>query len=222
MLSHAHMDHCGNLPNLVRQGFPGPIYCTPATRDLAAVMLADSAKHPGRGRRTSPSVIAARHASREVEPLYTRRDVHRTIEQMRRRRRTTSLRRSTPTCKCRFVDAGHMLGSAMVGADVLHGGRTYALTFTGDLGRRGLPFLRDPSPVPPADLIISESTYGGRTHDTVEVMADKMAEVVRRTVGRGGKVLIPAFSLGRTQVVLYFLRRWMRDGRAAAAAAVRG
>ena len=92
------------------------------------------------------------------------------------------------------------------------GGRTSRLTFTGDLGRRGLPYLRQPPPVPAADLLISESTYGGRRHDTLEVMAAKMGQVVRGALARGGKVLIPAFSLGRTQVVLHFLQRWMRDG----------
>ena len=112
----------------------------------------------------------------------------------------------------RFSDAGHILGSAIVALTLQYAGREQRITFTGDLGRRGLPFLRDPSPVPAADLLICESTYGGRVHDTLEGMAAKMSDVVRRTVARGGKVLVPAFSLGRTQLVAHYVRRWMSDG----------
>jgi len=121
-------------------------------------------------------------------------------------------REAVPGLEVRFADAGHILGSAVVALTVYQAGRDHRLTFTGDLGRRGLPFLHDPSPVPAGDLVICESTYGGKTHDTLQGMASKMADVVRRTAGRGGKVLIPAFSLGRTQIVLHFIRRWMADG----------
>jgi metallo-beta-lactamase family protein len=111
-----------------------------------------------------------------------------------------------------FTDAGHILGSAMATLTLPGPGRERRITFTGDLGRRGLPFGREPAPVPAADLIICESTYGGRTHDPASRMAERMADVVRRTRERGGKVLIPAFSLGRTQIVLHYLRTWMREG----------
>ncbi|MHB1426296.1 MAG: MBL fold metallo-hydrolase RNA specificity domain-containing protein, partial [Gemmataceae bacterium] len=112
----------------------------------------------------------------------------------------------------RFLDAGHILGSALTVLTFSHAGRTQRLTFTGDLGRRGVPFLRPPPPVPAADLILCESTYGGRRHDSLEAMASKMSKVIHGALGRGGKVLVPAFSLGRTQLVLHFLQRWMRDG----------
>jgi metallo-beta-lactamase family protein len=209
VLSHAHVDHCGNLPNLIRQGFRGPIYCTPATRELAAIILADS----GRIHEEDAQVAGIIGHERGSEPAlaYTRSDAHRAIDQCIPVPYDHDVAISGDTQLC-FVDAGHILGSAISVLTLDHAGRTYRVTFTGDLGRRGVPFLRPPSPVPAADLIISESTYGGRKHDSLEVMAAKMGQVVRNTVARGGKVLIPAFSLGRTQVVLYYVQRWMRDG----------
>jgi metallo-beta-lactamase family protein len=210
VLSHAHTDHGGNLPNLVRQGFTGPIYCTPATRDLLAVMLHDTARIQEEDAQVMAVAGGRRAALGQHRPLYTRQDVRHTLDQC------VTLPYEQPATlddvQVRFIDAGHILGSALVALTVQQGGREHRITFTGDLGRRGLPFLRDPSPVPPADLVICESTYGGRTHDTVEGMAAKMGEVVRRTVSRGGKILLPAFSLGRTQVVIHYLQRWMRDG----------
>ena len=209
IISHAHSDHCGNLPNLVRQGFGGPIYCTPPTRDLLSVMLADSARIQQDDARLSGA--RGRPAPLDGGPLYTRRDVTQAVEQAIAVEYDTPLA-INPDIQLRFTDAGHILGSALVSLTLLQGGREHRLTFTGDLGRRGLPFLRDPARVPAADLVICESTYGGKSHDTLEGMAAKMADVVRRTVARGGKVLIPAFSLGRTQVVVHYLRRWMADG----------
>src|SRR4051794_12058634 len=137
VLSHAHVDHCGNLPNLVRQGFAGPIYCTPATRDLVAIMLADSARI-----QEEDAVVAGVAGGRAAgqQPLYTRGDAGRAVRQC------VPLpyeqpRDITPDVRLRFVDAGHILGSAMVALTVRHGGRDYRITFTGDLGRRGVPFL---------------------------------------------------------------------------------
>jgi metallo-beta-lactamase family protein len=210
VLSHAHTDHCGNLPNLVRQGFHGPIYCTPPTRDLLAVMLADSARIQEDDARVA-GVARGRAVLVEHGPLYTRQDVTQTIEQAIAVDYDTPVA-INPDAQLRFTDAGHILGSAIVSLTLLHAGREHRLTFTGDLGRRGLPYLRDPARVPAADLVICESTYGGRSHDTLEGMAARMADVVRRTVARGGKVLIPAFSLGRTQVVVHYLRHWMAAG----------
>lgn len=209
VLSHAHIDHCGNLPNLVRQGFAGSIYCTPATRDLIAVMLADSARIQEGDAEVAGVVGGRRQPDRR--PLYTRQDASETVE------RCVAVGYNSPHAvnadvQLRFTDAGHLLGSAITSLTIQHKQREHRVTFTGDLGRRGLPYLREPSSVPAGDLIICESTYGGRTHDTVAGMAAKMSDVVRRTVARGGKVLIPAFSLGRTQIVVHYLRRWMADG----------
>jgi metallo-beta-lactamase family protein len=204
LLSHAHIDHCGNLPNLVRQGFAGPIYCTPATRALAGVMLGDSAKI-----QEEDAAYLNRKRPRgapEIEPLFNGRDVFRTLLQLR------VIPYDTPTAigpglEATFVDAGHLLGSAMIGLRMEGPSGTRRLTFSGDLGRPGLPILRDPAPVPPADLVISESTYGGHTHEPVEETAERLGEVVRHTAERGGKLLVPAFSVGRTQTIVYFLHQ---------------
>jgi metallo-beta-lactamase family protein len=197
------------LPNLVRQGFDGPIYCTPATRDLTAVMLADSAKI-----QEEDAAYLNRHRPHgepPIEPLYRRQDAHRAM------RCFHALPYDRPLdighgVQLRLVDAGHLLGSAMVSLTIHSGGKDHTLTFTGDLGRRGQPILRDPSPVPSADLLISESTYGGQTHPPAQEQADALGEVVRRTADRGGKVFIPAFGLGRTQTVVYFLHQLMAKG----------
>jgi metallo-beta-lactamase family protein len=210
ILSHAHVDHCGNLPNLVRQGFTGPICCTPATRDLIHIMLADSARIQEENALVA-GVVGGRGLGHDRPMLYNRADAQRTMQQC------IAIPYGQPweidpTVQVHFIDAGHILGSAIVSLTIAGAGRDHRLTFTGDLGRRGLSFLKSPSPVPAADLVISESTYGGRTHDTVEVMAAKMRDVVLRTRDRGGKVLIPAFSLGRTQIVVYYLQHWMAAG----------
>lgn len=210
LLSHAHIDHCGNLPNLVRQGFSGPIYCTPATRALATVMLGDAAKI----QEEDADYINRNRAKGEpkVEPLYDGRDVYRTLLMLK------AVAYDTPFepvrgIEAHFVDAGHLLGSAMIHVAFDHQGVQKSIAFTGDLGRPGMPILRDPSPIPPADLIICESTYGGHTHEPVDETAEQLGEVVRRTVQRGGKVIIPAFAVGRTQVVVYFLHQLIEAGR---------
>jgi len=209
ILSHAHIDHCGNLPNLVRQGFRGPIFCTPATRDLTAIMLADT------GRIHEEDMVVAgivgSKQSEEAASPYTRGDVGRTVDHCIPIPYEHDFAINGDV-QLRFIDAGHILGSAITVLTFHHAGRTQRLTFTGDLGRRGVPFLRSPPPVPAANLILCECTYGGRRHDTLDMMAAKMSKVVHGVLERGGKVLIPAFSLGRTQVILHFLQRWMRDG----------
>jgi metallo-beta-lactamase family protein len=210
ILSHAHVDHCGNLPTLVRQGFNGPVYCTPATRDLMAVMLADSAKIQEEDAAYRAVLGDAAHP--ESRPLYTRHDAELAVERCVAVPYGPS-RQITPDVRLRFVDAGHVLGSAMVVLTMAIPGGERTLIFTGDLGRRGLPFLREPVPVPEADLLICESTYGGRTHTPLERLVEQLADVVTRTVERGGKVLVPAFSLGRAQVVVYYLQRLMDAGR---------
>ena len=210
VLSHAHMDHCGNLPRLVHQGFAGPIYCTPATRDLVALMLANSARIQEEDAYVAR--VVGQPEPEAAQPFYTRQDVGRTIQQCVAVPYGEA-RAISSDIEVRLVDAGHILGSAMVTLIMSCNGRTRALTFTGDLGRRGAPLLHDPDPVPAADLIISESTYGGRIVDSLESSATALEEVVRTTVARGGKVLIPAFSLGRTQIVAHVLQESMRAGR---------
>lgn len=210
VLSHAHIDHCGNLPNLVKQGFNGTIHCTPATRALVAVMLGDAAKI----QEEDASYLNRRRQKGEpkVEPLYDGRDVYKTLLRLR------ATPYDTPVTLARgieatFVEAGHLLGSAMVSLRLDGPAGVRRLTFTGDLGRPGLPILRDPAPVPPGDLIISESTYGGHFHEPVDETAERLGEVVRRTAARGGKLIIPAFSVGRTQTIIYFLHQLRSAGQ---------
>lgn len=206
-LSHAHVDHCGNLPNLVRQGFRGPIYCTPATRDLIEVMLEDSA----RIHEIENAVLADARDPRSGQFLFDYEDVERVMELCVgiQYGESTDI---NPEVQIRFINAGHILGSAMVEFKGRMDSRDYSIVFTGDLGRRGVPYVAEPSQVPAADLIICESTYGGKTHDSLGAMSAKMSTIVASTLERGGKVLIPAFSLGRTHLVLYYLRLWMAKG----------
>jgi metallo-beta-lactamase family protein len=210
VLSHAHIDHCGNLPNLVRQGFDGPIYCTPATHSLLGIMLADSARIQEEEAKVDKIIGRADESTTGL--LYTSREVRRTLDQC-----VTvpyeQPRQIRPGLQVRFVDAGHLLGSAMIALTLDTRGREKTITYTGDLGRPGLKFLREPAPMPAADLIICESTYGGRTHQSLEELADKLQDVVKATIERGGKILIPAFSLGRAQVVIHYVSQWMSQGK---------
>jgi metallo-beta-lactamase family protein len=210
ILSHAHTDHCGSLPRLVREGFAGPIYCTAATRDLLALMLAESARHAEEDAR----VLAV--LGRAVEPYGPSRTARAEAWQTVQQCVVLPYDRPTeigPGVELRLADAGHLLGSAMVHLALCDGGRDYCLSFTGDVGRPGLPLLRPPAAIPPADLVICESTYGGRNHEPPERLAEALHAVVRRTAERGGKVLVPAFSLGRTQAVVHVLQQGMLEGR---------
>jgi metallo-beta-lactamase family protein len=211
VLSHAHVDHCGNLPNLVRRGFAGPIYCTHATRALASVMLGDAAKIQAE----DANYLNRKRDKGEakIEPLFDDRDVYRTLTKLQAVRYGEPFHVIGKGIEAVFVDAGHLLGSAMVGVRIETPSGERRLTFTGDIGRPGLPILRDPGAVPPCDLLISESTYGGHTHEQVDETADKLGEVVKRTAERGGRVIIPAFAVGRTQTVVYFLHQLISAGK---------
>jgi metallo-beta-lactamase family protein len=209
LVSHAHIDHCGNLPNLVAQGFAGPIYCTPATRDLMAIMLSDSARIQDEqaevGRIIGPSDECS------TGSLYSGHEVQLALDRCVAEPydRTFHL---APGITARFADAGHLLGSAMTQVTIDGAGREHTLTYTGDLGRPALHFLCPPAPLPASDIIVSESTYGARIHQSVADLARKLQDLVRRTVERGGKVLIPAFNLGRSQLVVHYIQHWMRRG----------
>ena len=209
IVSHAHIDHCGNLPSLVRQGFDGPIYCTAATRDLLKIMLVDSAKIQEED--AAHLNIQRRYAEPFAEPLYTRLDVDRVLDQI------VALdydkpRETRPGVRFRFLEAGHVLGSAMVQVTIDGEFGESKLMFTGDLGRRNLPLLRHTAAIPPADVLVCESTYGDRIHEPIELTADKLYDAINRTIRRGGKVLIPAFSLGRTQLIVHFIHKGILAG----------
>jgi metallo-beta-lactamase family protein len=209
VISHAHVDHCGNLPNLVAQGFTGPIYCTPATRDLMAIMLSDSARI--QEEQAAVERIAGLTDECSTGSLYSGHQVQVVLDRCVAMP-YDHLFTVAPGATARFVDAGHLLGSAVTQITVDGVGRPRTLTYTGDLGRSALHFLRPPSLLPASDVVISESTYGARIHQSVGDLARMLQAVVRRTIERGGKVLIPAFNLGRSQLVVHYIQHWMRRG----------
>ena len=207
VLSHAHIDHAGRIPFLVRNGFKGPIFCTPATRDLSAYMLLDSAHI-----QVKDAEHLARRGKGFVEPLYDTKDVARTMERMI----SIPYGRSfdvAPGIKATFMDAGHILGSASVMLDCRESGVERRLVFSGDIGRWGLPIIRDPVIPEGADAVIMESTYGNRDHAAPEDARSRMASIISETAARGGRVMIPAFAVGRTQEILYELHGLYGEGR---------
>lgn len=197
LLSHAHIDHSGALPALVKGGFRGPIYATPATADLAAVMLEDSAHIQMRD-----AEMVRKYEGKAPAPLYDIDDVRRTValfKEVPYRREAEIL----PAVKVDFHDAGHMLGSALVRLRA----EGTSLVFSGDLGRASLPILASPELLGGADALIIESTYGNRTHPPEEDEARELEALIKEIVGRRGKILIPAFAVGRTQHLTYRLKR---------------
>ena len=207
VLSHAHIDHAGRLPFLVREGYRGAIWCTAATRDLAAIMLADSTHI-----QEKDAEFLSRRQREAVPPLYDGEDAKRAVDCMigvPYDRQVEIL----PGISVTFRDAGHILGSASVMLEAREDGSTTRLAFSGDIGRSGLAIIRDPRPLERADVVIMESTYGNREHEPVTGARDELARVVRETAGRGGKLLIPAFAVGRTQEIVYDLHELMLDGQ---------
>jgi len=208
ILSHAHIDHCGNLPTLVRQGFNGPVFCTPPTRDLLSIMLADSAKIQEED--AAHLNIARNYAEPWVPPLYAHPDVERAVKQVvpvpygREIDVTRSIR-------FRFIEAGHILGSAMVHLTMAGADRDRTLSFSGDMGRRGLPILKPTGAIPPADVLVCESTYGNRLHRSFHETVEQLYAAIHATIAKEGKVLIPAFSLGRTQLIIHVLQLGLRE-----------
>jgi metallo-beta-lactamase family protein len=208
ILSHAHIDHAGRLPYLVAQGYKGTIWATAATRDLCAIMLADSAHI-----QEKDADFLARHRDEHIEPLYTVEDATRTLDCMigMPYRKWFEV---TDGVRAMFTEAGHILGSASVALEVREGDTFRRVIFSGDIGRSGLPIIRDPEPPPlGADVVICESTYGNRDHESVEGAREQLGQVIRDTAARGGRVLIPAFAVGRTQELVYDLHQLRRDGR---------
>jgi len=205
VLSHAHIDHCGNLPNLCRQGFGGNIYCTFATRDLASIMLEDSAEI----QRADAEFVSQKRAKQNlppVQPLYTPRDAEKAVRQFV----SVNYERPMPVSDgvtATFRDAGHILGSAQVVLDIREGGRKFRYLFSGDIGRGGDDILRDPEPVENVDYLQIESTYGGRVHSEKRSATEEVGRLVREAIERHGKVIIPAFSVGRTQQIVYTLHQ---------------
>lgn len=213
VLSHAHIDHSGALPNLARLGYRGPIYTTSATRDLCVAMLLDAAMiQESDARYINRMIERGQKDLRPVEPLYDEADVLDVLGSMV----TLPYHRPVPIApglQLTFLDAGHVLGSGIVCLDVEESGRTRRLVFTGDLGRRHMPILRDPEIPEGAHLLISESTYGDRLHTPIEKADDDLAQVVRRVWERGGKLVIPSFALERAQEIVFALKILRGEGR---------
>ena len=206
VLSHAHIDHSGRLPYLIAEGYSKTIWATSATRDLCAIMLADSAHI-----QEKDAEFLAKRRKEFIEPLYGMRHAVRTMDLMV----GVPYNREfdvVPGLKASYVDAGHILGSASVVLDCTEGGKTKRLVFSGDIGRSGLAIVRDPVPPEGADALIMESTYGNREHESVDGARAQLAQVVRDTAARGGRVLIPAFAVGRTQEMVYVLHSLAREG----------
>ncbi len=203
ILSHAHIDHSGNLPSLVRQGYRGPIWATPATRDLCTIMLRDSAfiqeqdvKYVNKQRAKQGKVL--------FEPLYTAEDALETINLFQ----TVGYKRNfqvMPGVRAHFREAGHMLGSASVSVDVDEYGQFKRLVFSGDVGRLNLPILRDPDLVESADFMIMESTYGNRFHESPDQARSTLKQAVLEIHRKQSKLIIPSFAVGRTQEIVYVL-----------------
>jgi metallo-beta-lactamase family protein len=205
ILSHAHLDHSGNIPSLVKNGFAGDIFMTAATRDLAAVILRDSAKI-----QQSDAEFVNKRRQRDglapKEPLYTMEEAEAALKRFvgyPYERAFAPL----PGVSCILHDAGHILGSAMVDLTLTENGRTVKFWFTGDLGRKNLPILKDPVQGIKADYLLTESTYGDRVHGQITDTSDKLEQIIKQVFARKGKLIIPAFSVGRTQEVVYELHK---------------
>ena len=211
VLTHAHFDHSGLLPLLPKKGFQGNIYTTPASRDLASLILMDSAHLQARDIEYLRKKAKKKGATLNREPLYNEREVADVLT------RFVTLSYHRPISlgeglRCEFYDAGHILGSSVTVVTVSQNGKSLSIGFSGDLGRKNLPILRDPEPIPPVDYLIMESTYGNRLHDPIEDAAQKLAEVINRTIDRRGKIIIPAFAVERTQELVYFIHLISDEG----------
>ncbi len=209
ILSHAHIDHAGNLPNLVKNGYTGPIYATRATVDLAKIMIADS----GRIQEADAEFVNRKRLARgeePIEPLYTEADARRAGEFFREVDYNVAFEPG-PGITARFVEAGHILGSAAIALEIEEKGRKIRFWFSGDIGRYQLPLLRDPVLPDAADYLLMECTYGDKRHHDPSLAYNEFRDVVRRTLERGGKVIIPAFAVGRTQELVYDLNMMMAN-----------
>jgi metallo-beta-lactamase family protein len=218
VLSHAHIDHSGNLATLVKNSYSGPIYTTPATADLCGAMLLDSAHLQEKdalflNKRAARRQRVMNHPEEsEVQPLHSVEDAQKVLPLFHR----VPLHDPTelgPGLTCQSVDAGHMLGSTAVVLEERRNGSQVRIAFSGDVGRPNLPIIVDPEPAPPVDYLIMESTYGDRLHKPIESVKDKLADVVNRTCRRGGKIIAPAFAVGRTQQLVLMLHQLIEEDR---------
>ncbi len=210
VLSHAHLDHSGLLPRLAREGFRGPVYATPATHDLIALMLKDAA-HLEEKDTEWENKVRRRAGKETITPLYTLADVE-TVLELRHPVEYDTRRHLSADIDLRFRDAGHILGSSIVELWIRDNGSTTKLVFSGDLGNKDSFLLRDPTPVDEADIVLMESTYGDRNHRPPKETIEEFRLALQAAARSGGNVLIPAFAVGRTQEILYLLGRFFQAG----------
>ncbi len=212
LCTHAHIDHSGLLPKLIRDGYRGPVYATSATADLLRIMLPDSG-HIQEREADWRSRRRKRGGRKEVPPLYTEADAVAVFPHLSPVKYRETIE-PVPGVRATFLDAGHILGSAILSVSVSDGGRERTMVFTGDIGHRGLPIVRDPTQVERADVVVMESTYGNRLHKKMEETVEEFVYAVSDTLSRkGGNVIIPAFAVGRTQDIIYLLADLTRRGR---------
>lgn len=214
ILTHAHLDHCGRLPLLVRYGFEGPVYCTSATADIAKVVMSDC----GRINEEDAEFKRQRHEKEgrkgpfDDEPLYTEEDAEEAAKHFSSWDSVLPLKLGDGI-EVEFIEVGHILGAASLRITVTQNGESRRIVFSGDVGRWDMPILRDPSPVGAADYVVVESTYGDREHEATSSIPDELAEVINRTNDAGGNIVIPCFAIERTQEMLYFLAQLSKANR---------
>lgn len=209
LLTHGHLDHCGRLPLLAKAGYRGPVFCTETTREIAALILRDSA-HVQEQDLKRTNRRRERAGQEPLEPLYTAADVEAILTQFRGvpygERLTVA-----PGIEARFVDAGHLIGSASIELSVQEGGRRRQVVFSGDLGRSDAPLMREPEVFSKADIVIMESTYGDREHKPLDGTVAEFESIVAEAVSRRSKILVPTFAVGRAQLMLYLLALMFRN-----------
>jgi metallo-beta-lactamase family protein len=211
-LTHAHIDHSGLLPKLVREGFNGKIITTDATADLAEIMLYDSAQIQQKDAEWLIKKALRKGAEPDIKPLYTTADVNKTLSLFKRKAYLKTEHLGSGL-KYRFLDAGHILGSGSLELIYQDSAKEKTIVFSGDIGKKGNPIMNDPQTPTSADYIVMESTYGNRNHRGMKESIDELAEAIRTTFKKGGNVLIPAFAIGRTQDILYTLNKFIKEKR---------
>ncbi|MFA7237435.1 MAG: MBL fold metallo-hydrolase, partial [Phycisphaeraceae bacterium] len=214
LLTHAHLDHCGLLPKLVRENFRGPIYATPTTLELAGIVMNDSARinEEDAIRKAERHAAEGRKPKYEDKPLYTQQDAARVPPLFKPIRYDAPLKLNEHV-SVRYFDAGHILGSASIEITVTEAGQSRTIVFSGDIGMPDRPILRDPVPPDHADYLIMESTYGDRDHDTRLDVETQLARVITDTVARGGNIVIPTFAIERAQELMYMLSELIEENR---------
>jgi metallo-beta-lactamase family protein len=215
LLTHAHLDHCGRLPLLVKRGFRGEVITTSASIELARLVLLDAAGIQEEDARRRQRRAQREHGGRteHIEPLYTTADALHAMDTVGRRARYDAPIDVAEGIRATFLDAGHILGAASILLELEEDGRSHRVLFSGDLGYSGRPILRDPTPPPQVDTVVMETTYGDRVHKSLGSSVEELYDVVSETTGRGGNVVIPTFALERAQELLYHLREGRQSGR---------